>query len=266
MRLAFAVLSFCALIAANTALGAAAGSVDLSASASSLSSSSDAYGPWIVEGIDVQLPPSGNVGVHFENRRASDRYNPSTRQLFEVDAYRALSRSTSLYAAASFGSGAPYARDRFTLEANVKVARGWVAFAGGSLGSGYGIGSMQQLYAGVYYYFGDDYASFRYAPAWSSVLGAARGYAFALELGHPGRTTETLRAGTGGENDISLITPFNPTISGEREFGTSLSVKHWTGAARGYHVDLLYGTLDRTQGSRVYSRTSLGAGVFFALP
>lgn len=261
-----AVLSFCVLIAASAACAAAAGTVDISTSASAISSASNAYGPWIFEDVDVQLPPTGDIGVHFENRRASDRFNPSTHQLLGLDAYHSLSRATSVYAAAAFGSGAPYARDRFTLEADVRAGRGWVAFAGGSLGSGYGIGAMQQLYAGAYYYFGDDYASFRYAPSWSSVLGAARGYAFTLALGHPGRTTETLRAGTGGEQDISLITPLNPTIIGEREFGTSISVKHWTGKSSGYHVDLRYGTLDRAQGARIYSRTSLGAGVFFALP
>ncbi|MFN2450065.1 MAG: YaiO family outer membrane beta-barrel protein [Candidatus Baltobacteraceae bacterium] len=266
MRVVLAVLSLCVWILADTAHGAAAGSVDISTSASSLSSPSNVYGPWTFEDLDVQLPPDGEVGVHFENRRSADRFNSSTRQLLGLDASRAFSKAITLYAAASFGSGAPYARDRFTLETDVKVGRHWVPFIGGSLGSGYGIGATQQLDAGAFYYFGDDYASFRYMPSWSKLLGAAQGYTFALALGHPGRTTETFRAGTGGESDVSLITPLNPTLIGEREYTTSLSVKHWTGTARGYHIDLLYGTLDRTNAARIYSRISVGAGFFFALP
>lgn len=233
---------------------------------SAFSSASSAYGPWVYENLDVQLPPGGNTGLHFENRRASDLYNPNTEHAFTVDRYVRVTHGLTGYAAAQFGSGAPYVRDRFTGELDMNAGHGLVAFAGGSLGSGYSVGTLQQLYGGAYYYFGDQYVSVRYAPSWSSVLGSAQGYSFTLALGHPQRTTETFRIGTGGEYDVSLINPVNPTLIGEREFDTSLSVKHWVSGSSGYHVDLLYGSLGRTSGSRIYTRTGIGGGVFFALP
>lgn len=244
----------------------AAGSIDTSASVSAFSSPSNAYGPWVYVNVDAQLPPSGLTGLHFENRRASDRFNPNTEHAFTVDQYLRISPRTTAYASAQFGSGAPYARDRFTAEIDRAAGHGLVVFTGGSLGSGYGVGSLQQLYGGAYYYFGDDYVSVRYSPSWSSALGSTQGYQLSVALGHPRKTTETFRVGTGGEYDVSLVTPVNPTLIGEREFNSSVSVKHWITAANGYHVDLQYGSLNRTSGSHIYSRVGLGAGFFFALP
>lgn len=244
----------------------AAGSVDVSASVATFASPSNAYGPWVYEDIDVQLPPSAQTGIHFENRRASDLFNPNTEQSLTVDQYLHVTRGITGYASAQFGSGAPYVRDRFTAELDAKAGRPFVIFMGGSLGSGYGVGSLQQLYGGVYYYRGDGYVSFRYSPAWSSVLGSTQGYLLTVALGHPQRTTETFRIGTGGEYDVSLITPVNPTLIGEREFNAGLSVKHWVNPASGYHIDLQYGSLNRTNGPHIYARTGLGAGFFFALP
>src|SRR5579884_2365913 len=80
----------------------AGGSIDLSSSLSTLSSPSNAYGPWVYENLDIQLPPSGRTGIHFENRRASDRFNPTTEQLFVLDHYLRFTRSVSAYAAAEF--------------------------------------------------------------------------------------------------------------------------------------------------------------------
>lgn len=244
----------------------AAGTVDVSASVSAFSSPSNAYGPWVYENVDAQLPPSGLTGLHFENRRASDRFNPNTEHAFTVDQYVRISPKTTAYASAQFGSAAPYVRDRFTAEIDQAAGHGLAFFAGASTGSGYGVGSLQQLYGGAYYYFGDDYVSVRYTPAWSSVLGSTQGYQLSLALGHPQKTTETLRIGTGGEYDVSLITPVNPSLIGEHEFGASFSVKHWITPANGYHVDLQYGSLNRTSGSHIYTRVGLGAGFFFALP
>lgn len=255
--------AMCALL--HPVPAAAAGSADISSSVSALTSPGNAYGPWVYENLDVQMPASGRLGFHFENRRASDRYHPHTAQLLGVDAYVPLSHAWTIYTAAWAGTAAPYPQDRLTLEADAKMGR-FVPFAGGSLGTGYGIGATRQLYAGVYYYFGDDYASFRYAPSWSPVLGSTSGYLFSLALGDPGKTTEIVRAGTAGEHDISLVSPVNPTIVGEREFDTSVTLKHWSNATSGYHLDVLYGTLSRARGGRIYSQTGIGAGVFFALP
>lgn len=266
MRSFRAALAALLIALSMPAWGRAAGSIDVSASASGLSSPGGAYGPWFYERLDVQLPPAGATGLHFENRRASDRFNPNTEHEFSIDRSVRLGRGLTGYAAAQFGSGAPYVRDRFAGELDATVGRGLVLFTGGSLGSGYGVGSLSQLSAGAYYYFGDDYLSFRYTPVWSSVLGSMRGYQAALSLGHPQGTTETLRVGTGGEYDVSLISPVNPTLVGERELGASLSVKHWLSAERGFHVDLEYGRLDRTGGRNVYTRTGLGAGFFWSLP
>ena len=88
---------------------------------------------------------------------------------------------------------------------------------------------------------------------------------FTLALGHPQRTVTTLRIGSAGENDVSLITPVNPTIVGEREFGTSVSVKHWVTPVSGFHIDLDYGALDRTNDSRIYTRRGIGLGLFFGV-
>lgn len=254
-----------AAVAAAPATADSAGSADISTSFSAFSSPSNAYGPWVSENLDLQLPPDRRTGIHIENRRASDLYNPNTEFSVSLDRYQPLTRTVAFYASAGFGSGAPFPQDRFYAELDAKAAKSIVLFAGGALGSGYGIGATQQLTAGAYYYFGDDYISVRYAPAWSRTLGNVRGYQAALALGHPGRTTETFRLGSGGENDISLISPINPTIIGEREFGAGASIKHWTSTTSGYHLDLSYGMLGRTGGSRIYSRTSVGVGWFFAL-
>lgn len=266
MRSFGALLTVLMLFGWTPAAAAQGGSVDVSASVSSLSSPSNAYGPWMYERLDVQLPPTGGTGLHFENRRAADRFNPTTEREFSIDRTQQLGRGLTGYAAAQFGSGAPYVRDRFVGELDATVGRGVVLFTGGSLGSGYGVGSLSQLYAGAYYYFGDDYLSFRYTPTWSPVLGSMRGYQAALSLGHPQRTTEIFRIGTGGEYDVSLISPVNPTLVGERELGASVTVKHWLTAERGFHVDLEYGRLDRTGGRNIYTRTGLGAGFFWKLP
>lgn len=252
--------SACLLARAGTA-----GSVQASVSVESLTSPANAYGPWIYEDVDVQLPPDALTGIHLENRHASDRFNPNTEQYVTLDRYQHVSRASTLYASASFGSGAPYSRDRFALEYDVGVGHGVVFFAGGALGNQYGLGAAQQLSLGAYYYFGDSYASFRYAPAWSRTLGSTQGYSFTLALGHPQRTVTTFRIGSAGENDVSLITPVNPTIVGEREFGAGISVKHWITPASGFHIDLDYGALDRTNGSRIYTRRGIGLGFFFGV-
>lgn len=244
---------------------AAAGSVDLTTSLSTFASPSQAYGPWVYEDLDVQLPPSARTGIHLENRHASDRFNPNSEHSLSVDQYLVLRPGLTGYASAQFGSGAPYVRDRFTGELDAKAGRGFVIFTGGSLGSGYGVGSLQQIYGGAYYYFGDDYVSFRYSPAWSSVLGSTQGYQLTAALGHPQRTTETFRIGTGGEYDVSLITPVNPTLVGERERTAGFTLKHWVNPGSGYHIDLEYGSLDRTRGPHIYTRASFGAGFFFTL-
>lgn len=242
-----------------------AGSVQASVSVESLTSPTNAYGPWVYEDLDAQLPPDALTGIHLENRHASDRFNPNTEQYVSVDRYQRLSRSGTLYGSASFGSGAPYPQDRFSLEYDAGVGHGVVLFAGGALGNQYGLGSTQQLAIGAYYYFGDSYASFRYAPAWSRTLGSTQGYLFTLALGHPQRTVTTFRIGSAGENDVSLITPVNPTIVGEREFGTSVSVKRWVTPDSGFHIDLDYGALDRTNGTRIYTRRGIGVGYFFGV-
>lgn len=257
------VLTF--LFCAVPAAALAGGTVDISGAAYGLSSPSGAYGPWVYENIDVTLPPSGTTGLHFENRRASDKFNPNTQSQFGVDTYQKLSPALTLYAGAFAGSGAPYFRDRFTAEADVNAGHGFVPFAGGSLGSGYGVGTIRQLTAGTYYYFGDNYASFRYTPVWSQLLGETQGYSVTLALGHPGRTMHTFRAGVGGENDVSLINPQNPSLTGEREFAASFDVKHWISKDSGFHAGVEYGALSKAGGSQIYSRFGGRVGWFFAL-
>lgn len=241
------------------------GSVQASVSVDSLSSPANAYGPWVYSDLDVQLPPDALTGIHLENRRASDRFHPNTAESASIDRYQRISRTGTLYGSASFGSAAPYPEDRVALEYDAGVGHGVVLFAGGSLANQYGLGGTQQLALGAYYYFGDSYASFRYAPAWSRALGSTQGYLFTLALGHPKRTVTTFRLGSAGENDVSLITPVNPTIVGEREFGASVSMKRWVTAASGFHIDLDYGTLDRTNGPRIYTRRGIGIGWFFGM-
>lgn len=51
---------------------------------------------------------------------------------------------------------------------------------------------------------------------------------------------------------------------GERDFGVGYSFKKWTTSRTGYHVDLGYGTLSRTRGGQIYSRNTVGAGLFYA--
>lgn len=239
--------------------------MDVSGSFSSLSSKSNAYGPWIYEDVDVQLPPSGATGLHFENRHASDRFNPTTVTQLTLDSYVPISHAATLYAAASSASGAPYWRDRFEAQMDVKAGGGFVLTGGAAFGSGYGTGSMHRLSAGFFYYFGDDYFSLRYVPVWSSLLGGMPGYQASLALGHPGRTVHTLRFGTGLESDVSLLSPVNPTILGERESAVGYTIKHWTGSNAGFHAGIEFGTLSRSGGARIYSRTAVSAGAFFAL-
>lgn len=242
------------------------GSADLSSTLFTLSSPSGAYGPWMLEDLYLRFAPSGQTGVQIEHRHAADRFNPNDETLVVLDTTHRFSPRLSSYAAVAAGSGAPYPQDRVTGELDLAAGRGIVLAAGGSFGTGYAIGSAQQLTLGLDYYFGDDYASLRYLPAWSRLLGSTQGYRLTVGLGHPGQTTETIRLGGGGENDASLVNPLNPTIVGEREYDAGLSIKHWTGAARGYHLDVSYGTLDRVGGGRIYSAEGVGLGVFFGLP
>lgn len=261
MRTLVLTMLFCALPAAALA----GGTVDISGAAYGLSSPSGAYGPWVYENIDVTLPPSGTTGLHFENRHASDKFHPTTESQFGIDTYKKISSALTLYAGAFAGTGAPYFRDRFTAEADVNVGRGFVPFVGGSLGSGYGVGPIGQITAGTYYYFGDDYFAVRYTPTWSKLLGQTQGYSATLALGHPGRTVHTFRIGVGGENDVSLINPDNPSIIGEREFAMGFDVKHWTTKTGGFHAGIEYGALSHAGGAQIYSRIGGRVGVFFEL-
>jgi len=138
-----------------------------------------------------------------------------------------------------------------------------VLAAGATTGTLYGLGSTQQLIAGVDYYSGNGYASFRYRPTWSKALGNTQGYSLAIAFGRPEMLMNTVRFAAGGENDTSLVNPLNPTIVGEREFSIGYSLRRWTTQRTGYHIDVSLGTLDRTRGGQLYAQTTFGGGFFF---
>lgn len=261
MRILFLIV----LLLETGAPAIAGGTIDASTTLDTLSSASGAYGPWVYEDLDVTLPPQGTTGIHFENRRASDKFNPTTHSFFGLDTYQRFSHSFTLYAGMFSGTGAPYPRFRFNAEAQIAAGAGFVPFAGGSVGSGYGIGATHSLTVGTYYYFGDNYAVVRYTPSWSQALGQVQGYSAALALGHPGKTVHTFRIGSGGENDISLISPVNPTIIGERDFSASYSVKQWLAKTSGVHAGITYSTLTRTGGARIYSGLGFTLGAFLGI-
>ncbi len=241
------------------------GSVDFAILNSTFSSPADAYGPWLAEDLNVRFGPDGTTGIEVVNRHAGDRFNRNTEQFYQLDNYHTWSKRFTTYAAAAYGSGAPYFQDRFTAEGDLGVAKGFVLVGGASVGQQYVLGSAQQAVLGADYYFGDDYASFRYRPTWSSVLGNTQGYSAAVSLGHDGRSTHTIRIGGGGENDASVINVINPTIIGERTFDVGYSYKHWIDPQRGFHVDLDQGALDRRDGGEIYHHTDVGIGYFFGL-
>jgi hypothetical protein len=256
-----------ALIAACLGAQAHAGeSVDLSTSITSVSSPGNIYGPWVTTDASVRLLPGAETGFEFTNRRASNLINPSTAWVLEVNNYHKFSRRLSTFAAVDAGSAAPYPRSRFAAEVDVSLTKHIGAALGGSTANDYVVGGLQQAHLGLDYFFGDNYASVRYIPTWSPRLGSSHAYSFAIRGGVPGKTTETLRLGAGGENDTSLINAVNPTLIGEYELGAGVSIKHWTGADRGYHVDLGYGQLNHAHGATIYSAVSVGGGLFFRLP
>ena len=263
MRGAAAAAAF-ASCCAIPAYADSSGSIDLAIYSSTFSSPSDAYGPWLAEDVNVRFGPDGSTGIEFINRHASDRFNPNTEQFYQLDNYHTWSKRFTTYASASYGSGAPYFQDRFTVEGDAGIAKGLVLIAGGGIGQQYVLGSAQQVALGTDYYFGDNYLSLRYRPAWSRVLGNTQGYSAALSLGHDGLSTHTIRVGAGGENDASVINIVNPTIVDERTFDVGYSYKHWLDAKRGFHIDLDQGSLDRRNGGEIYHHTDVGVGYFFA--
>jgi len=254
-----------ALVLATTSPAAAGGSADLSALASTLSSPSNAYGPWLTEDLSLRLPPDGGAGIEIVSRHTSDRFSPSTAQYFVLDDYHAWSKRFSTYVAAGAGTGAPFARTRFSLEGDLVTGRRIVAVAGLTVAQTYDAGALTQASIGLDYYFADDYLSLRYRPTWSATLGNTSGFASVLSLGRPGRSTHTLRLGGGGENDAASVGTVAPSIVGVRAFDASYTYKHWTGPASGFHLDLGYGTLTRRGGTRIYSHLDTGLGYFFAL-
>lgn len=262
---AFLLASTLLVLPNARAFAADSGSIDASAVYTSLSSPTNAYGPWINEDFVVRLPPDGSTGIELASRHAADRFNPNTERSLLVDNYHRWSHSFTTYASAQVGSAAPFPQDRFALEGDANVSRRVVAVAGYAIGNQYSFGRMQQLTLGSDLYFGDDYLSLRYRPTWSAGLGTTQSYNAALALGHPGRSVHTLRIGGGGENDASLINPLNPTLIGERTFDLGYGYKHWIDAGSGFHLDTGYGTLDRVGGGRIYSHLDFGAGYFFAI-
>jgi len=257
-----------ACIALSLLTGVAAqadGSVDLSTTVTTLRSPANTYGPWVSTTLSVRLPPDRETGFEITNRRASDRLNPTTARFLEINNYHKFSRAISTYIAVAAGSAPPFPQSRFAAEVDVALSKHIGLALGGSTANDYVIGGLRQARLGLDYFFGDNYASIRYIPTWSALLGSSHAYSFALRAGVPGKTTETLRLGGGGENDASLINPLNPTLVGEVEIGASLSLQHWTRPERGYHIDVGYGSLNRSAGGQIYSALSLGGGFFFAL-
>lgn len=238
--------------------------LDVSTTTTWLDSANAAYGPWTVEDVSYRFAPDGSAGVEIANRRAADRYHPSTEQFVQIDKYARVSRTVTIYGAAAFGSAAPFPQSRYTAEADVAAGKHFVLAAGGSAGTLYGIGATRQLILGGDYYAGNGYASLRYRPSWSAALGNTQSYSLAVGFGRPQNVMNVVRVGGGGENDTSLVNPLNPTIVGERDFGLGYSFKKWTTARTGYHVDLGYGTLSRTRGGQIYSQNTFGAGLFYA--
>lgn len=239
------------------------GLVDVSVSQSTFDSSSNAYGPWIVEDFVYRFPPDSSAGIDITNRHASDRFNPNTERSITADKYFRFGPRASGYASASFGSAAPFAQQRYAAELDIATTKRLVLAAGGAFGTLYGLGSMRQVMLGADYYAGNAYASFRYRPTWSTTLGNTQGYSLAFAFGQPKNVMNTFRIGAGGENDTSLINPLNPTIVDEREFSIGYSLRKWTTPRTGYHLDISHGTLSRTGGAQLYSQTTLGAGIFF---
>jgi len=260
---AAATTLLCCLLCARPALADV--SIDLSTTLTTLHSPADTYGPWVITSLSVRLPPSGETGFEFTNRRASDRLNPLTNRFLELNNYHRFTRRFSTYAAVGFGSGAPFPQIRIAAEADIAITKHLGIAVGGSTAQDYVIGGLHQARVGLDYFFGDNYASVRYIPTWSTLLGGSPAYSLAVGLGVPGKTTETLRLGAGSERDASLINPLNPSIVGEFEVGGGLSLKHWTAENRGYHVDLGYGKLNRAAGGTIYSALSVGGGFFFGL-
>jgi len=260
-----AMLACIALSLVTGGTARADGTADLSTTVTTLRSPASTYGPWVTTTLSVRLPPDRETGFEITNRRASDRLNPTTARFLEIDNYHKFSRAISPYVGVAVGSAPPFPQSRFAAELDVALSKHIGLALGGSTANDYVIGSLRQAHLGVDYFFGDNYASIRYIPTWSALLGSSHAYSFAIRVGVPGKTTETLRLGGGGETDASLINPLNPTLVGEVEIGAGLSLQHWTGSNRGYHIDAGYEALNRSAGGQIYSALSLGGGFFFAL-
>lgn len=244
---------------------AADGSIDLSTTVVGLPSAAGIYGPVTEQHLAVRLPPDARLGFEFTNRTTKDTFNPSHTFGASADYFRRWTPRFSSYARISTASGPPAAARSLYLQGDLTGGHGFVASAGAGVSSLYGIGVYRIVKLGGTYYHGDGYASVTYTSGWSPLIGNTQSYLASLALGHPGRTTETFYWGTGSETDISVLNPSNPSLTGERESGSSIAIKHWVNPGAGYHVAFEWGTLNRADGTQIFQRRAITAGAFIKL-
>lgn len=243
----------------------AGGSIDLSTSVSGLPSAAGIYGPVTEQSVAVRLPPDGRLGFEFTNRNSKDTFGPSHTLGASADYYRRWTQRFSSYALVSTASGPPHAARAVYLQGDLAGPHGFVISAGTGVSSLYGIGVYRIVKLGGTYYRGDGYASLTYTTGWSALIGNTQSYLASIAFGHPEHTTETFYWGTGSETDVSLQNPANPSLTGERESGASVVLKHWVNPGAGYHVALEWGTLNRADGTQIFARRAITAGAFMKL-
>lgn len=264
MRTTFLAM-LCFVLLSSAARADQKGSLDVSSSLSTFSSPNTSYGPWLIDDVNLRLPPGGDVGFEFSSRSARDSFNPNTQHYGAIDDYYHWSKDFTSYALFGVGSGPPYASTRGYVEGDLSLSRRFVAELGAGDAATTGLGATRSIHLGSTYYKGDAFISFAYTPAWSQLIGYTQSYLLTVAFGHPGRTTETIYLGTGSESDVSLQNITNPSIVGERETGATLTIRHWVTSHAGYHVGYEYGVLTRGGGGIIYRRNTIDLGLFTAI-
>ncbi|HVA27806.1 MAG TPA: hypothetical protein VNF68_06480, partial [Candidatus Baltobacteraceae bacterium] len=190
MRTLF-LAAVCAVLLTTEARADPTGSVDFGTSLSAFSAASGSYGPWVVEDLNVRMPPGGDLGFELVNRNSSDPFNPN-RQTYEgIDDFHTWSKLLTTYALVSFGSGPPFASARAYLEGDLTVRKGLQLTLGAGDSGTVGLGATRYARVGATLYKGDGYVAVVYTPGWSQLIGYTQGYTLSVAFGHPGKTTET---------------------------------------------------------------------------